>query len=424
MSMRACTILVTLGIVLLGCRKEAEAPLPVSTWDLYESTDAIPISALTPRMSMEGVFRVAKGSDILGPQVALKWTWSAEGNDTAYHVSMFTGLNAGYFIGQGKSLNGSILLNGYWRQVTNTNTGLMRLTIAPEEGASLLLGSAPVVGPDSIIIRGVFGDGQEVPLRPVELHYLRPLFSAKPFERMAHRGGGRTADLLTVSENSVEMIRKASRFGASGVEIDVRFTSDGVPILYHDNELNLRQIQPCGLVGPIEDYSYAQLSGMVRLIHGEKIPTLEEALHTIVHETPLDAVWLDTKYIGDLTKVQELQAQAIAEGQAIGRTVQILIGLPGQGQYDQFIALPNYTSVPSLCELTTDQATAANSGIWGPRWTLGTQDDNVALMHGQGRKVWVWTVDGDSYIDQFVHSNMDGILSNYPSLVAYHHYVR
>jgi len=422
--MRTLSVLSVLALLLAGCNKELEAPVPAVTWDLFESSNAVPLSS-TPQQAMRGVYSVAQGTEVLGDRVALKWTWSAQGMDTTYHVSLFTGLNAGYFIGQGKSLGGDILLNGYWRQMTNTSTGLMRLTISDADGGSLLLGPNPQVGPDSIIIHGVFGDGQEVPLRPVELRYLRPLFEAEPMECLAHRCGGRTSDLLPVSENSLEMIRYATRFGATGVEMDVRLTSDGVPVLYHDNTLNLRLIQPCGLVGPIEDYTYAQLSGLVRLVNGEKIPTLRQALYSVVHETPLHVVWLDTKYSGPLDIVRTIQEEFMQEAAAAGRDVRFLIGLPGEDQFNEFLQLPNYTQIPSLCELELDDVRAANSRVWGPRWTLGTQDADVAAMHAEGRQAFVWTVDDDAYIRLFVQeSQMDGVLSNYPALVAYHHYAR
>ncbi len=74
------------------------------------------------------------------------------------------------------------------------------------------------------------------------------------------------------------MIKKTPEFGSTGIEIDVRLTKDGVPVLYHDNTLNLRETQKSGLTGPIENYTYDQLSTFVRLVHGEKIPTLREAL--------------------------------------------------------------------------------------------------------------------------------------------------
>lgn len=39
------------------------------------------------------------------------------------------------------------------------------------------------------------------------------------------------------------MISKAESFGATGIEIDIKVSNDGVPFLYHDSDINLRVTQ-------------------------------------------------------------------------------------------------------------------------------------------------------------------------------------
>lgn len=271
----------------------------------------------------------------------------------------------------------------------------------------------------------LFGDGENVPEKKVVFRYDRPLHNRNNFQILAHRGGGRTSDLIDVSENSVELIKKSAQFGSTGVEIDVRLTSDGVPILYHDNTINIRLIQFNGMVGPIENYSYAQLSGLARLIHGEKIPTLREALDAVVYNTRLEFVWLDTKYAGDMQILRDIQSEYLQKAAAAGRTLDILIGLPTDDQLNGLLALPDYTTIPSLCELTLEDVRMVNAKVWAPRWTMGTQNSEVAQMHAEGRRVFTWTMDVPVYIDDFINQgDFDGILSNYPSIVAYHEYIK
>ena len=188
---------------------------------------------------------------------------------------------------------------------------------------------------------------------------------------LAHRGGGRTADLLPASENSVEMIKLASRFGATGVEIDVRMTKDGVPILFHDATLNERVVQQNGLLGPIENYTYQQLQTLVRLTNGEHIPTLRQALEAVVYNTPLDFVWLDTKYNGPMQVMKDLQAEFRAKASAINRTLEIVIGIPDENVLKNFKQLSSYQNIPSLVELDKNIAQEVNARIWAPQWTLG-----------------------------------------------------
>ena len=221
------------------------------------------------------------------------------------------------------------------------------------------------------------------------------------------------------------MILKSAEFGSTGVEIDVRFTKDSVPILYHDEALNLRLVQKSGLIGKIENYTYDQLTTFVRLIKGEKIPTLREALNAVVFQTDLTFVWLDTKYIGSLAQVRALQQEFMQKAAARGRTLQIVIGLPAREQFFKFLQLPDYLNTPSLCELTLEDAQVANARVWAPRFTEGTQNDKVAIAHSQGRLAFSWTIDAPEFVTKFINEgNFDGLLSNYPSIVAYNYYVQ
>ena len=63
--------------------------------------------------------------------------------------------------------------------------------------------------------------------------------------------------------------------------------------------------------------------------------------------------------------------------------------------------------------------------FWGPRWTLGLQTAEVEAMHNEGREVITWTLDDPVWIDKYIREgNFDGILTNYPSIVAYYYYVQ
>ncbi len=272
------------------------------------------------------------------------------------------------------------------------------------------------------MLRGTFDTGPATAAQPITLTYLRPL-NPKPFEVIAHRGGGRTSDLLGVSENTLAILRRAARFGATGVEIDVRYTKDSVPVLYHDNRLNQRLIQKNGLSGGISDYTYDQLQTSFRLLYGEQIPTLEQALLTIVDRTNLSFVWLDAKFTGSMNQVQVLQQTYNERARQRGRKLQIVIGLPGTDAVDAYRALPNKANTPILCELDPALARELNAPFWAPRWTLGPQYDEVNAMQAEGRRVFVWTLDDLPFLEQFSNrANLNGILSNYAPAVAYYHY--
>jgi len=413
-----------LFLFLVSCRKHYDVLQPSTQWDLFASPAALPLSTAA-RTPLEGVYAFSDASATFGKDAAAHWSYTANGSDTTYYLSFFCEKDVAYFICQGRRLDSSILLNGYWRKMSSTETGRVQLTITPAHGGTRILNGAFHPG-DSLVITGNFGMADNVPDQPIRLAYERPLYHARPFEIVVHRGGGQTADLLPASENSAEIVQLASQFGATGIEMDLRMTSDGVPILYHDVDLSERLIQKNGMVGPVESYTYAQLNTLVRLIRkGEHIPTLRQALETMVYKTPLRYIWLDTKLHGSLELIRSIQTEYMQRAAAIGRTVEITIGIPDQTVLANFMALPGYQNIPSVCELDPQYVQMANSRIWGPRWTLGLQTPQVDAIHSQGRRAFVWTLDIPQNIQQFMsQGHFDGFLSNYPSAVAYYYYVQ
>jgi glycerophosphoryl diester phosphodiesterase len=409
-------------LINMGCQNDYEAPIPDLTWDLFEDPAAIYI---TPEIihKIVGVYNITDGI-YFGSKSVVKGSYVINNQDTTWHISIFCQSNVKYFICEGKQLEGSILLNGYWRNLVNTETGRARLTISPAHGAGYILNN-DTSGFNNLIIEGMYGTDNNIPTTKIKLQFMQELNYQIPFEILAHRGGGRTSDLLPASENSVELIKMAARLGATGIEIDIKMTSDYIPVLYHDENINDRLTQKSGLVGPLRNYSYAQLSAFVRLKNGEKIPTLEEALDAIIYNTPLKVVWLDIKYNGSLQKIKNIQQHYMQKATATGRDIKIYIGIPDADVKNNFMQLDNYTSVPSLVELSVDEVRALDADVWAPRWTEGTQNSLVLQMQAENRKVYVWTIDVQGYAQQFIsQGNFDGILSNYAPLIAFHHYVR
>lgn len=372
---------------LSGCEQQYEAPVPIDHWDVFDSPNAVPLSS-TSRAGSEGVYAVTQGADVFGDQVALKWSYLAEGTDTTYYLSAFSGREATYFVMEGRRIDNNFYFEGYWRKKINTETGIARFTVEANKGGAWLLSGARSDLSNTLTLKGVYGNNQDIPLNKVVFKYKRPL-NFRPLHILAHRSGGRTSDLLPVSENSVGIVKMASRFGATGIEIDIRLTKDGVPVLYHDNTLNLRLIQKNGLVGPIEEYTYEQLYQYVKLVDGQHIPTLTEALDAVLNNTDLRFVWLDTKYVGSLQIMRAIQKEYLEKAAAAGRKLEIVIGLPEEDKVNMFLALPDHASAPALCELEPETARKINAKVWAPRWTLGTQNEEVLAIQAEGRQAFV-----------------------------------
>ncbi|KAM6165050.1 glycerophosphodiester phosphodiesterase 1 [Erethizon dorsatum] len=108
----------------------------------------------------------------------------------------------------------------------------------------------------------------------------RVLQVLKPRDRIsaiAHRGGSHDAP-----ENTLAAIRQAAKNGATGVELDIEFTSDGVPVLMHDNTVD----RTTDGTGRLCDLTFEQIRKLNPAANhrlrnhfpDEKIPTLREAV--------------------------------------------------------------------------------------------------------------------------------------------------
>ena len=82
---------------------------------------------------------------------------------------------------------------------------------------------------------------------------------------VAHRG-----DPYRVRENTLDSLRAALELGADAVEIDVRLTRDGVPVLLHDHTLKRLWEHD----RPLRSLSSDEVRGLT----DGKVPTLAEAL--------------------------------------------------------------------------------------------------------------------------------------------------
>jgi glycerophosphoryl diester phosphodiesterase len=162
------------------------------------------------------------------------------------------------------------------------------------------------------------------------------------------------------------------------------------------------------------------------LINGEKIPSLEEALEFVLEETKLELIWLDMKSDkNDLPEVIPIQQEILSRAESMGRQLEIFVGIPTEDKMNQILSYPDYESITTINELTAEDVRRTDSELWGPRWTLGMQLDEVERMHSEGRRVVTWTMDDPTYIDRYIReSGFDGMVTNYPTLVAYYVYTQ
>ena len=96
---------------------------------------------------------------------------------------------------------------------------------------------------------------------------------------IGHRGAAGYAP-----ENTLESIHTAADMGVEWVELDVKLTKDDIPVVFHDDTLD----RTTNGSGPLANVTYNELQTLecgawfADSFAGIKIPTLEEAIDTIL----------------------------------------------------------------------------------------------------------------------------------------------
>ena len=375
--------------------------------------DAVPL-AQEVLDGLEGMYAIEGKA---GPLTGLVVVHAAPGT-----LSLFAAPQDAYAIMKGGCIEGGkrVVFEGHWRHPTESDTGLIQLFVEQPEIVTAACTKTPLAAtPSTITFSGATGERNDMPLDAMRLSFDRALVDAGPkFLVAAHHGACRTIDDCGASENSVETIKMVESFGASVVEIDVRLTADGVPILYHDETFTPRLSRGTYCHGPVSEFTFAQVRALCTLRYGEEIPTLEEALTAAINDTTLAAVWLDLKIPEAVAPaidiVKKYNALAVSMK---GRKFVAVIGMGETEIVDAFVAA-GPPDVPCLVELELDDVRRADCQMWGPRWTRGPMPDEVATMQKEGRSVVYWTIDEQIYVDLFLtEGKPNGVLTDRPGMV-------
>ena len=241
------------------------------------------------------------------------------------------------------------------------------------------------------------------------------------FMIVAHRGGGIMNSCISIPENSLEIISMAEALGANCIEIDLQITKDNIPIVFHDDEFSTRTLITDHCYGIVKDYTFSHIRAFARLHNGDRIPSLEEALNYVYDSTDLDLVWLDLK---DKDIINHIIPIILKYNNRSGnRNLQVMLGLPTEEIYNTFYNHPKRNTVPSICELSVQQTLDINASIWAPKWTRGINNEQVRMLKSRNIKTVYWTVNDPGAADIILNNrDVGGILSDFPSMVAYKYY--
>jgi glycerophosphoryl diester phosphodiesterase len=400
-------ILLTILFFSESCEMEVLIPV-IPTDRIEKEIKGTKDLSVIQKQLINGLYLIKEGNSDFGDTAVVKWYGSS--------LSIFVKKEESYIILQGGEKNNQIIFAGYWRYSLSEELGYIDLKIDDISSKKILNGQST----NEISISGNYYINQGT--KNLTLQYLSEL-KEDNYYIIAHRGGGRNIDRLPYSENSVEIIEFAEKLGANAIEIDVQLTKDKVPVLFHDKNLSKRLVNEDYFIGKVSDYDHKILKKFVTLKNGEKIPTLDEALKAALYNTSLKAVWLDVKSVESVEAIIQIIISYEEKAKQIGKKFEIFLGIPDKNILNAFMNYPNKENVIGLCELDLSSLEKSNSKIWAPRWTLGLQTDQIEELHARGIKVFTWTLDEFTFIKKYIKKGkFDGILTNYPFLVAYEYY--
>ena len=238
-----------------------------------------------------------------------------------------------------------------------------------------------------------------------------PVAEPLSFEIIGHRGYG-----SATPENTLAALRRSVMEGVEVAEVDIRLTSDGIPVLLHDESLS----RTTGNSHRVSELSLTEIQKLdagstnSKKFRGEKIPTLEEALvfargklkmllhmklpdsgpviADVIRKTdfPVTDIWMMSDQFDTLTIMQNL--------------------LPGVSTVHLVFKLPAGPSAQQAFVQEQKKVGATRAAL-----SLEVPDEDYMLVANKaGLRVIFWTADHpyDSVeVDRFT---ADGVITNKP----------
>jgi glycerophosphoryl diester phosphodiesterase len=200
-------------------------------------------------------------------------------------------------------------------------------------------------------------------------------------------------------ENTLPSVRSALHKGADVVEVDVRLTEDGVPVLLHDATLERLWHHPA----PVAALTYDELFKAT----GGGVPTFADALAELLrHDAP-------ARMLVDLTEAP-FAAGAVAAVRDAGAAERVYY-------CGELAAMRQVRALEPAAEVamtwtTSARPTDALIDSLGPRWLnlrFGLADPGtVNWAHDRGLLVATWTADWQRSMSRLIAAGVDSITTN------------
>lgn len=236
---------------------------------------------------------------------------------------------------------------------------------------------------------------------------------------VAHRG-----DSADHPENTLAAFEAAARAGADVVELDVRLTADGIPVVLHDEDLSVTT-DGLGLVRELTLSQVKRFDASGGRGPRQEVPTLDEALEVVAGGgAGLD---LEIKSIGGTPPAQQELLEAalvVMEGADFPGPVLVssFNGLTLQRCRELAPGVPTGFLSPAAIEPMSSLNYARESGhefvLPQAEALLEAGPGFVEGCHAAGVRVGTWTVDDEGTMETLFRWGVDALASNRPGLAV------
>lgn len=219
---------------------------------------------------------------------------------------------------------------------------------------------------------------------------------ARNVKAIAHRGS------IHWPENSLEAFKNFASTGADGVELDIRSTSDGVQVVYHDATYYAGGAQHT-LANETLANARSQLPNLC---------TLDEALDVIAKTGK--AVYMNPKETADGAKcAQAIRARGLQSRTLYFCNSEDILKKIYAADASAVLGYSFSSGQVAVSEELAEKMKSLHVSYIMPHKSLANQD-LVNFWHGKGCKVCVWTVNDKATMRTLCDMGVDGILTDYP----------
>lgn len=213
-------------------------------------------------------------------------------------------------------------------------------------------------------------------------------------------------------ENTLMGIRQALDMRCDGVEVDVQLSADGVPVLFHDDELQ----RTTNATGPLADRTYAELQRL-EAGEGEPVPSLRDALQ-LVDGQMLFVAELKISPHADVPALCDAVLAEIDRAGALPWTW--LWSFDAETVIELSRCAPRGRRIAHLCVAPTPDIwqIAAEHRLDGiSMHGSGLTASNVAASRTHDMAAFVWTVNERAGIRHCIELGVTGIVGDYPERI-------